>query len=996
MPELGTVRGQIRMDVRQAVAAYAAVRAQNQRTVYALRGTGDSFVQAGKTMAVAGGGMIYLFGRVVKAAADFERKMDFFSAVSDTNAAGMEKLGDYTLQLAQDTIYSAEQIADGLIELGKSGVTAEQIMKGVGDAMANLGAAGDIPLAESGQIITSTIQQFDLAAKDATKVTDLLAGAANASIADITDIGVSLKYAGGVASAVGLSFEDTTTAISLLAKAGIRGSTAGTSLRQMLVSFGGATKPARAALEDIGVVTYNLADANKTLAKVTGGPAQKSIEGVTTALGKYVESIDGGTLGTNKNFEAVKDLLMMTGGLNNQLYDSEGNLKSLSKVYQILQDSLKGYDNKTKLAYLRTIFNNRALSAASILTRDGAKGFNKMNKEMLKTTAADVARERLDNLSGDIEILKGNLETLATKAGGPFQEMLRGWVQDLTELVQAFDNLSPKAQKMIIQTIGISGVTLTALGLFSIFVGTIFRVAAAMLKMAAGLKFLWKMLKIVIFNLKFLRLILVGPIIAAFTAITLPIALVIAALVALGVGLVVLYKKWAPFRNIVNSIGEALKSAAIAVGKFLKLLVTDPGAAWDKTKKAFWALVDMAKEAIAKVPGILRAGLNRAVDAVVKFGAMVKQKFLDIKDKVIGTITGFVSRVIGLFTFENIGYALGFLLGTVTRFFVMLPLRVLQLVLKLVLGVIKFFGMLAPKVGYLLGFLAGRILGFFIRMGINAVKLTAKLVVGVIRWFQKLPGRVAVFLAKMVAKAKAMFTRVKQDGPRIIAQAIVGIINWFKTLPSRMATWLVKTAITLDRKLDAMRAKMIRIAIKMVKGFVQGLKDLPGKVGEITDNMIQMVKDAAKAAFTAVKDFASGMWEGFKDGLGINSPSYMEKAMWQITGVLDTETKKIGKRTLEVQRLSKKMAETQFGVGGSAPDLPGRGGYAGLASMHQRNQNRARTLQEGSGKRGDNASRGATTKNIKVETTVNNPKPERASQSQSKILRTKAEEAGWS
>src|SRR5690242_18655900 len=135
---LGTISGQVRLDVRQAVAAYAAVRAQNARTVYALRGAGDSFVQAGQTMGVAGAGMVYVFGKAVKAAADFERKMDFFGAVTDTNKKKMAELSDYTLQLAQDTIYSADQIADGLIELGKAGVSADQIMRGIGDAMANL------------------------------------------------------------------------------------------------------------------------------------------------------------------------------------------------------------------------------------------------------------------------------------------------------------------------------------------------------------------------------------------------------------------------------------------------------------------------------------------------------------------------------------------------------------------------------------------------------------------------------------------------------------------------------------------------------------------------------------------------------------------------------------------------------------------------------------------------------------------------------------------
>lgn len=997
MADLGTIRGQIRLDVRQAVAAYAAVRAQNQRTVYALRGTGDSFVQAGKTMGVAGAGMIYLFGKIVKAAADFERKMDFFQAVSGTNSAAMEKLGDYTLKLAQDTIYSAEQIADGLIELGKSGVSAEQIMGGVGDAMANLGAAGDIPLAESGQIITSTIQQFDMAAKDAVGVTDLLAGAANASIADITDLGVSLKYAGGVANAAGLDFEDTIVAISLLAKAGIRGSTAGTSLRQMMVSFGGATKPARAALEELGILSYDLATANKTLAKVTGGEAKSSIEAVQAELGKYVESIDGGTVGTNKNADAVKDLMMKYGGLNNKFYDSEGRLKKMSSVFQILQDSLKGYDNRTKLAYLRTLFNNRALSAAAILTRDGAKGFKVMNREMLKVKAAEVARDRLDNLSGDIEILRGNIETWMTKAGGPFQETLRGWVQNLTKLIQKFDELDPAVQKGVIQFLGVGGVALVAMGAISIFIGTIFRFIAAMLKMAAGMSFLFKHLKNIWVWARLLASVFGSALVGAIGAITAPVWAVIAAVVALIAGLVIAYKKSETFRNIVNRVAGALWGAIKAIGRWIKLLATDPSAAWAKLKSGVTKALTYVRNQFAKLPGWIEAQFNKAKAKIQGWVNGAKAWFSRLPGMIAGGLAALGSAIMGFFQKlpGRVGYAIGFLIGFVIKQFLLLPLRIMALLVKFSTSMIGLFATWAPKIGYLVGLLIGKVIGFFLRMGIRIGIATGKMILGVINWFRKLPGRVAAFVLRMYNRAVELFNKVKNDGPRIMAEAIAGIINWFRTLPERLATWLVKTALLIDRKLDSMRDKMIKMAIKMLNGFIRGIKGLPEKVGEITDNMIQMVKDAAGKAKDAIFDFASGMWEGFKDGLGIHSPSHMERAMWQITGVIDEETKKIAKRTMDVQKLSKKMAATQFGVGGSAPDLPSRRGYIGLASMHSRNQNRSRTLLEGAGKRTDRASSGATTKTVKIETTVNNPKPERASQSQSKILRTAAEEAGW-
>lgn len=887
---LGTIMGQVRLDIRQAVAAYATLRAQNQRTVYAMRGTGDAFVSSGQTMAVGGAAMVYAFGRTVMAAAEFERKMDYASAVSNTTGKQMQKLSDYALQLGQDTIYSASEIADGFIELAKAGVNAEQIIGGIGEAMANLASAGDIPLAQSGQIITSTIQQFDLAARDAVAVTDLLAGAANASIADISDIGVSLKYVGGVANAAGLGLEDTMTAISLLAKAGIRGSTAGTSLRQMIVSLGGATGPAREALSELGILAED---------------------------------------GSNKFFTA------------------EGNAKSLSQVFQILQNSTADLSAKQRLMYLRTIFNNRALSAASILTREGADGFRDMNREMSKTTAADVAAERLDNLSGDIEILRGNIETLMIEAGSPFQEMLRGWVQSLTKLVQWFSDLDPETQKLIMQIIGLSGVILLAMGIFSMIIGTIFRFGVAMIRLAQGAGFLWKILRIVAVNARWIAVLFGGPLIAALGAVSAVVWVVIAVIAALVAGFVIAYKKSETFRNAVDAIASVVWNAIKAVGSFFKLLATDPGAAWDKIKSGVETAFNAVVAWVKRLPGLIGSGLSAAASYVGGFIGRIAGWFASLPGKVLGYVAGLVSKVASYFTFENAGYAIGFLLGTAVRLFIMLRVKLLQIALSLVQGVGRFFQSLPGKVGYALGFLLGKVIGFFLRMQQRAIAFTARLVIGVINFFRRLPGRIASFLANMVVRGIALFNRFRAAAPRIAAQLVTGVIGFIRDLPGKVSNFISNMASRARDIFNRMKDNAVQIGKGIYNGLIDGITGLPGAVSDIFNNVVQAIKDKITDAFNSVRDFASGMWNGFKDGLGINSPSLIEKQMYQMTRVAGEETDKMRKNVIRIQGLSKQLVTRSAGSDNpkmSSGDLE----YRRLAMMHSMNQNRARTLMAAS------------------------------------------------
>lgn len=882
---LGTISGQVRLDVRPAVAAYTLLRAQNQRTVYALRGTSEAFISSGRTMFYAGGLMVAGFGMAIKEAAEFERKMDFFGAVTDTNAAKMEKLSKFTLQLAQDTIYSAGEIADGMIELGKAGVKAEQIIGGIGQAMANLGAAGDIPLMESGQIITSTIQQFDLAAKDAVRVTDLLAGAANASIADITDIGVSLKYVGGVASASGLTFEDTATAISLLAKAGIRGSTAGTSLRQMIVSFGGATEPARDALKELGIL------------------------------------MDDGT---------------------NKFYTQEGALKPLSQVYEILNRATADLTQKQKLAYLRTIFNNRALSAAAILTRDGAKGFKEMNKEMSKVSAADVARKRLDNLSGDIEILKGNIQTLLVQAGGPFQETARKWVKGLTKLVQAFGELDPETQKMIVQSIGMAGAILIAMGAFNLIIGTVLKFIAHMIKMAAGVKFLFKMFKILIFNARFAAAVFLGPLAAALGITVGALLAIIAVIAAVVVGLVILYKKNEAFRNIVNQVASAVWTAIKAIGAFIKLLATDPGAAWDKMKKAAKIAFDFIVAQLKKIPGLIQQGFGKLGDIVGMAITATINWFKQLPGQVLGLLASFVSKVLSYFTLDNVAAVVGYAIAGIIHLFVSLPITVIGLLIRFQLGVIRLFLSLSARILPIIGYLVGFIIGFIIRLQIKFLMLVARLVIGTINFFRKLPGRIGALMAKTRELTMRALMWMKDNLPRLAREAATGIGNFFQKLPGRVNGLFKRVLDSAVRWLAKMPGKTVEFARKVAYSLYDGIKGLPALVGRVLGDVIQAFKDVIGQAFEAAKGFAKGLWDGFKDGIGMNSPSNFHKAMVQVTGELDKGLKQISKRTLKVQGMARKMAATEFSTGNWTTS--GRPSAAAFASMHATNQKRSQSL----------------------------------------------------
>ena len=103
-------------------------------------------------------------------------------------------------------------------------------------------------------------------------------------------------------------------------------------------------------------------------------------------------------------------------------------------------------------------------------------------------------------------------------------------------------------------------------------------------------------------------------------------------------------------------------------------------------------------------------------------------------------------------------------------------------------------------------------------------------------------------------------------------------------------------------------------------------------LGKVVDAFTGMVK----RAFNAAKSFAKGLWEGFKDGLGIHSPSFIEKAMFAIQDATANGTKDLRRHVRMMQGLSSGIPTLNSGVLGlSSPAAAAVASNGGGQVWHQ-------------------------------------------------------------
>ena len=87
---LGTLRGRIVLEVNDAINAYTDVRREHLSTISALGQGADALNQVGRGLLGAGVAIGAGLAISIGAAAEFEKRLDYFGAVSGSTAKQME------------------------------------------------------------------------------------------------------------------------------------------------------------------------------------------------------------------------------------------------------------------------------------------------------------------------------------------------------------------------------------------------------------------------------------------------------------------------------------------------------------------------------------------------------------------------------------------------------------------------------------------------------------------------------------------------------------------------------------------------------------------------------------------------------------------------------------------------------------------------------------------------------------------------------------------
>lgn len=328
-------------------------------------------------------GMVKAIKFAAKIGIEFEQKMADINAILSPTKKEFKQLEGLARDLGKSTAFSASEAAQAFIEMGKLGLTTQQIMAASADVL-SLAAASGAELAESAEVMVSTLSQFGLKAEDSTRVADVMAKSFTTSALDMNKFKEAMKSAGPVAAATGVELEETTAALAVLSNSAIAGSRAGTAMKNILIEM---SDPAGKVGKQLAKSALNI----DTFVKK--GKLSKEVGDRITKVGLAGSSVTD------------KFKLLKAQGLNaSQVMDKFGRISGTAAISLIKNsDSIEKYEKSLKKA-------------------NGA--------------AKEMAEKRLNSIAGKTKQLNSMMEELGLTLFDTFKGATKDLLDDFAVLIQ--------------------------------------------------------------------------------------------------------------------------------------------------------------------------------------------------------------------------------------------------------------------------------------------------------------------------------------------------------------------------------------------------------------------------------------------------------------------------------------------------------------------------------------------------------------------------------
>ena len=259
-------------------------------------------------------GVIRAFKSAFSTMANFDQEMANVNAITGATREELTKLRDMAITVGAETKFTAAEIAQLETELAKLGFTTPQVIaatKGITLAAAASGEA----LGKTAEIVGSVTMAFGMNASETQRVADVMSMSFNKSALDLESFSEAIRHVAPIARQAGASVEEVAAMLSVLSNAGIKGSMAGTALRNIFTELASGSGTLTDKMEGLAKGGLTVEQASGLVGKRAQAAIlilKDSTEEIKNLTQEYVESFGEAATVAAKQLDTVRGQFTLT------------------------------------------------------------------------------------------------------------------------------------------------------------------------------------------------------------------------------------------------------------------------------------------------------------------------------------------------------------------------------------------------------------------------------------------------------------------------------------------------------------------------------------------------------------------------------------------------------------------------------------------------------------------------------------------------------------
>ena len=719
-----------------------------------LKTVGDNISSAGQKLLPVTAGVTALGTASVTTAANFESSMsqvqatmgitkDAMSTVNGQSVNTMDTLSKLAKKMGAETAFSASECAEALNYLALAGYDTQQMCDTLPTVL-NLAAAGDIALADASDMVTDAMSALGMGVDEAETMVDQMAKTASTTNTSVAQLGEGILTIGATAKSIKGGTAELNTALGILANNGIKGAEGGTHLRNIILSLQNPTDKAAAQMEALGL----------------------------------------------------------------SVYDSEGNMRSMNDILGDLNKSMDGMTSAEKSNIISTIFNKTDLSSVNALLANTGETWDSLQKSITDSggAAQQMADTQLDNLQGQITILKSALEGLAISFGEllmPAIKQIVGWVQKFVDWLNGMNDGTKKVIMTVALLAATLGPVLIVIGKVISAVGTIMTVVPKIAGVINTVKGAFAALNT--------------------TMLANPITLIIAAIAALVAAFIYLWNNCDGFRQFWIDLWENVKQTAVTVWNAIKEFFAQ---VWEAIKTIFSTVFEVIKTLVTTYFNLYKTIIQTVFNTVKTVITTIWESIKGVFTTVFNVIKTLVT------TYFNIYKTIIQTVLTIIQMVITTVWNTIKTVITTVLNAIKtifstIWNAIKTIISAVVGAIKGLITGNFtaVKNSITTIMNTIKSTISTI-W-----NTIKSTISTVLGAIKGAVTSVFSGIVNAVKSAMVNVLNAVKSGFANVKnhiTGLASQAFTWGRDL--------------VMGIVNGIRSCIGAVADAASSVASKIR----------------------------------------------------------------------------------------------------------------------------------------------------------